>query len=73
MYCDNHWFILPSRSLVQAPAAALRKIRMEDETLVIPFKSLQAQVSPPCGMSRCLGTYRTPVCDPLLPPGPRMP
>jgi len=41
MYLSNHWFILSSRSLVQVLAVALRKIKMEEEILVIPFKSLQ--------------------------------
>jgi len=41
MYLSNHRFILSFRSSVQALAAALRKIKMEEEILVIPFKSLQ--------------------------------
>jgi len=73
VYLNSHWFILSSRSLVQALATALRKIMMEEEILVIPFKSLQVLVSLPRRISHHLGTHRTPVCDPLLPPGPRTP
>jgi hypothetical protein len=45
MYWVDHWFILSSRSLVQALAGALRKIRMAEEILVIPFRSLHIRVS----------------------------
>lgn len=55
MYWFTHWFILSSKSLVHALAGALRKIMMEEEILVIPFKSLHIRVSSPCGISHFLG------------------
>ena len=73
MYWVNHWFILSSRSLVHALAGTLRKIRMAEAILVIPFKSLDIRVSLPRGTSHTLKTHRTPVCDPLVPPTPRFP
>jgi hypothetical protein len=45
IYWVDHWFILSSRSLVHALAGALRKIRMAEEILVIPFRSLHIRVS----------------------------
>ena len=65
MYWDSHWFILSFRSLVHALAEALRKTRIEEEILVIPFKSLDTRVRSSRNLLYFLGTYRTPVCDPL--------